>query len=143
MSKKVSISLLFAATAVAVMAVFAGCGDNGQVQTSGSGLETETREVGGVTINVTPQNPEGSESWTFNVVFDTHTVELGQEPVQISTLTADGKEYAPTAWEGDPPGGHHIEGTLKFPAISPRPKNIELTIREVGGADSSFSWILN
>lgn len=143
MSKVVSAFFLFASIAVAVMAVLAGCGDNGQVQTSGSGLAAQTREGGGVTITVTPQNLGESEPWSFKVVFDTHTVDLNQDPVQISVLKADGKEYTPLAWDGDPSGGHHREGTLKFTAVSPRPKNIELIIKEVGGADRSFSWTLD
>lgn len=143
MSKVVSAFFLFTVVAIAVMVVFAGCGDNGQVQTSSSGLEAQTREGGGVSVTATPQSLGEGEPWSFKVVFDTHTVELSQDPAQISVLIADGKEYAPLAWEGDPSGGHHREGALKFPAVSPRPKNAELTIKEVGGADRSFSWTLD
>lgn len=138
MSKVVSAFFL-----LAVIAVFAGCGGNSQVQTSGSGLAEQTREGGGVTVSATPQSLGEGEPWSFQVVFDTHTVELSQDPAQISVLIADGKEYVPLAWEGDPSGGHHRAGILKFPAVSPRPKNVELTIKEVGGADRSFSWTLD
>lgn len=143
MYKKISLVLLFALTAATVIAVYSGCGDNGQVQTSGSALTEQTREGGGVTVSVTPQSLAEGELWSFKVVFDTHTVELSQDPAQISVLIAGGKEYAPLAWEGDPSGGHHRAGTLKFPAVSPRPENIELTIKAVGGADRNFSWVLN
>jgi hypothetical protein len=143
MSKIVSVFFLFAVMAIAVMAVFAGCGDNGQVQTSSSDLEAQTHEGGGVTVTATPQSLGEGEPWSFQLAFDTHSVDLSQDPAQISVLTADGKEYVPLAWEGDPPGGHHRKGTVKFPAISPRPKNVELTIEGVGGVDRSFSWTLN
>ncbi|MFA5802663.1 MAG: hypothetical protein WC911_09355 [Thermoleophilia bacterium] len=143
MSRNVSAIFLAALLAVTAVAVFSGCSDNGQVQTSSSGLAEQTREDGEVTVKVTPQSLGDGEPWTFKVVFDTHTVDLSQDPAQISVLFADGKEYVPLAWEGDPSGGHHRAGTLKFSTISPRPKNVELTIKGVGGTDRSFSWTLN
>lgn len=142
MSKNVSAFFLVTVMAVTVIAFFSGCGDNDQVQTSSSGLEAQTREGGGVTVTATPQSLGDGEPWTFQMVFDTHTVDLSQDPAQTSVLIADEKEYAPLAWEGDPPGGHHREGALKFPAVSPRPKNVELTIKEVGGVERSFRWTL-
>lgn len=142
MYKKISLVLLFALTGATVITVFTGCGDNGQVQTSGSVLTEQTREGGGVTVSATPQSLAEGELWSFKVVFDTHTVELSEDPAQISVLIAGGNEYAPLAWEGDPSGGHHRAGTLKFSAVSPRPKNVELIIKGVAGADRSFSWTL-
>ncbi|MBI5870987.1 MAG: hypothetical protein HZB44_08580 [Actinobacteria bacterium] len=144
MSKVAKTFFLLMVIVIAATAVLAGCGDNGQVQTSSSSLEKQTREAGGVTVSATPQNVgDGEPAWSFQLVFDTHTVELDQDPALVSVLVANGKEYAPIAWEGSEPGGHHREGILKFTAVSPRPQDIELIIREVGGSDQSFSWALD
>jgi hypothetical protein len=49
----------------------------------------------------------------------------------------------PTAWEGDPPGGHHRRGVLVFKPMNPMPATITLHIRQVGGiADRTFTWNL-
>lgn len=144
MSKAFRSFMIFSVIAIAAPFVLAGCGDDGQVQNTSSGLEKQSREAGGVTVSVTPQNVStGEPVWSFWLAFDTHSVELGQDPVQVSVLVADGKEYAPVVWEGSPPGGHHREGTLKFTAVSPRPRNIELIIRDVGGSEQSYSWALD
>lgn len=128
-----------------VIAVIGGCGNGGETGTpTPSGLEAQAREEAEVTVTVTPQDlGESATNWTFKLVLDTHTVELSQNPAQVSVLVAGGKEYAAVAWEGDEPGGHHLEGILKFPAVSPRPRQIELKIREIGGIERSFNWTLD
>lgn len=144
MSKIGRFFFLFSVIAVAVPAVLTGCGDSGQVQTTVSGLEKQTRESGGVTVSATPQNFADEEPvWSFQLAFDTHSVELNQDPATVSVLVANGKEYMPLAWEGDAPGGHHRAGTLTFSAVSPRPRNLELIIRDVGGSEQAFSWALD
>jgi hypothetical protein len=122
----------------------AGCGDDQQIQTAGSSaLGTQTQETGGVTVKATPQNlGEPGSEWAFQVVMDTHSGDLSQDLVQVSTMIADGKEYAPLSWEGAPPGGHHREGVLKFPAAAPRSRSVELVIREDGAAGWNFTWTL-
>ncbi|MBE0429663.1 MAG: hypothetical protein IBX61_07295 [Thermoleophilia bacterium] len=121
---------------------FAACGDSEDTP-SDSGLAKQTREAGEVSVSVIPQElGEDESSWNFEVVLNTHTVELVQDPAQVSVLVADGQEYLPLAWEGDPPGGHHREGTLKFPPVSPRPDSLQLIIREFGGVERSFGWTL-
>jgi len=75
-------------------------------------------------------------------MFDTHSVELDQDLMQIVELT-DGQDntYKPIAWEGAEPGGHHLEGVLVFEAINPVPPSIELKIKDVGGVpERSFKW---
>lgn len=52
-----------------------------------------------------------------------------------------GREYAPLAWDGDPPGGHHREGILKFKALAQKPETIKLAIRGIGGINEQiFAW---
>ncbi|OHB22853.1 MAG: hypothetical protein A2939_03535 [Parcubacteria group bacterium RIFCSPLOWO2_01_FULL_48_18] len=106
-------------------------------------LGPKTNDDGGVTVAVTPKNISAdAASWDFKISLDTHSVELLEDLTQVSILEDEnGKKYEPTAWEGDPPGGHHREGILKFKPISPFPKALELKI-EASGKVRSFKWPL-
>ena len=97
-----------------------------------------------VTVTVTPTLvSEESEEWKFNVVMDTHSVELDQDMTKYAVLVDDkGKEYVPIKWDG-PVGGHHREGTLSFVPIAPYPQWLIMKIKGIGGVDRSFSWTLN
>ncbi len=85
---------------------------------------------------VTPQNLAASAtSWDFKVALDTHSGELNDDLVKTAALLDDkGGRHVPVKWEGAGPGGHHRDGTLKFNAISPLPKAIELQIQRPGEA---------
>lgn len=112
-------------------------------QTTQNNLETKTDEQGQVTVAVAPLSLESSQ-WKFDVTFNTHSVELDQDPIQISELYDNtGTVYKPIAWEGAGPGGHHREGILVFQPINPKPASVELKIKDVGGVpDRSFKWNL-
>lgn len=105
--------------------------------------ETKTDDQASVTITVTPtQLSEESEEWKFDVIMDTHSVELGEDLTKISMLIDDqGKEYKALTWEG-PTGGHHREGILVFSRVTPTPKSVELRISDIGGVLRSFKWQL-
>ncbi len=93
-----------------------------------------------VEVSVTP-NKLSDDSWDFEVVLNTHSVELSYDLAQSSFLVdKNGNTYKALAWEGDPPGGHHREGVLKFNKI-PRQENIDLRIR-LGDKERSFKWIV-
>lgn len=113
--------------------------------TSENGLPRQTSRSGEVEAAVTPgQIRADSESWDFQVVLDTHTIELSEDLQQAAVLADDtGREFKPTAYEGDPPGGHHRTGILKFEPVTPLPKSVTLKLRGVGGiGERSFSWML-
>lgn len=113
--------------------------------TASSGLGTKESSESPVTIAVTPRAlEESSTSWDFEIALNTHSEELSADLVAVSELVDDsGKSYKPTSWEGSPPGGHHRQGILKFNSISPRPKSIELKIKNVGGIpERNFKWNL-
>lgn len=106
--------------------------------------ETKTDEQASVTVTVTPivDISLQSKEWKFDVVMDTHSVELDQDLLKITVLVDDrGKEYKPLNWEGLV-GGHHREGMLTFNQITPLPKSIEIKISDVGGVVRSFMWQL-
>lgn len=110
------------------------------LENSNSSPDLRENTEGPVTVSVTPSF--GNEFWNFTVGLNTHTVEISQDLTLISELIDDsGKVYKPLLWEGDPVGGHHRNGVLKFNALSPKPKSVELKIKEVGGiAKRSFKW---
>lgn len=116
---------------------------NQQKQTGQNSLESKTDGQGQVTIKVTPQTLSGTQ-WKFDLVFNTHSVDLNQDVMQIAELVdSQGNVYKPTAWEGAGAGGHHREGVLIFKAVNPAPSYVELKIKDVGGVpERSFKWNL-
>lgn len=106
-------------------------------------LPPQTNSEGQITIQVTPQELSSS-SWDFEIVLDTHSNSLDQDLVVNSILIGeDGGEYQPISWNGDPPGGHHRKGVLKFNPISPIPSSIELKIYQIGtDGEKVFRWEL-
>lgn len=105
-------------------------------------LESKTGEQAAVTVTVTPVNISSQrEEWEFDVLMNTHSVELDQNILKISALVDNqGKEYKPIRWDGAEAGGHHREGVLIFNRISPFPKSVELKISEIGSVVRSFKW---
>jgi len=108
-------------------------------------LPTKENNEGQVRVSVTPQSlSKTADAWRFEVRFNTHVTPITQDIASVASLS-DGKGAGekPTAWEGDPPGGHHRSGLLVFKPLDQMPTTITLHIREVGGvADRTFSWNL-
>lgn len=105
-------------------------------------FSTQSSSAAGVTVKATPRALSGG-AWEFEIVFDTHTQELNDDLVKSASLLADSKPLAPAGWQGDPPGGHHRKGVLKFNATTPGPQAIELTITRPGEPKPrSFRWQL-
>ncbi len=113
------------------------------------GGESRVSQAGQVTITVSWLSE--SEEPAFWVVMDTHVVDLdGYDLAQLAVLRTDeGAEVAPTAWDA-PPGGHHREGTLRFPSttddgalvLGADTQGVELIIRDVAGIpERKFEWV--
>jgi hypothetical protein len=95
---------------------------------------------GGVTVRATPGTLSGG-IWEFQIVFDTHSQDLRDDVAKSATLIADGAASAPVEWRGDPPGGHHRKGVLRFKAPTARPAAIELRLSRPGEAEPRvFRW---
>jgi len=122
--------------------------DNGSqkeqsADTGENSFETQINEQPPVTVKVTPlELRTNNENWKFQVVLDTHSGSLDDDPLTVATLVDDmGKEYRPIAWEGQGTGGHHREGVLIFEPVIPAPSYVELKIKNVGGVpERSFNW---
>ena len=120
---------LLAALAVSVGAIAAGT------------LPPQTSSRSGVTVKVTPGSFSGAE-WEFAVVFDTHSQDLKDDLLKNAVLVLDGgTPSAPTAWQGDSPGGHHRKGVLRFKAAAIAPANVKLRLQRPGESESRvFQW---
>ena len=108
-------------------------------------LAPQTRSEGGVQVKVTPGNiTVGAETWDFEVALNTHSVALDQDLAKITVMVdAQGKQYHPIAWDGDPPGGHHRKGVVRFKPPGKLPPSLELRISGIGGVDARvFHWQL-
>ncbi len=103
-----------------------------------------TAQAGGVTGSATAVNLTDATAATidFQVALNTHTFPLAFDMTKIAMLN-DGKglKESASAWSGGR-GGHHLSGTLSFPANNLRKgERIILTLAGAGGGtDLSFTW---
>lgn len=106
-------------------------------------LPPQSSSEGGVAVKVTPRTVSGS-TWEFEFAINTHSGDLSEDLSKAVVLVADGRtSYAPVAWEGAPPGGHHRKGVLRFKAVSLPPQAIELRLQRPGEpAPRLFRWQL-
>lgn len=110
---------------------------------AGSALAPQVSREGAVTVKVTPAKlAPAAATWDFEIVFDTHTAALTGDPAQSAVLVdAQGRTHKPLRWDGDPPGGHHRKGVLRFRVPDGRNGAIELRLNGVGGvATRTFRW---
>ena len=108
-------------------------------------LAEQTSSAGGVTLRATPRDLSTvSKTWEFEIVLETHSQDLADDLATAATLVTDGgAKQAPTAWDGDPPGGHHRKGVLRFAPVVPQPEVIELRVVRAGeDAPRFFRWRL-
>ncbi len=134
--------LRFLPVVFAIVAILAGCSPSAQ---SAATLQVRTSDAEGVRVVVQPRtNAPAEGKWEFDVTMDTHTKPLDDDLVRISVLTDEsGRRITPLAWQGDPPGGHHRKGILRFPFEGATPKSVELQINGIGGAAKRvFQWQL-
>ncbi len=95
-----------------------------------------------MTVVVTPLELGAGEPAVFQLVFDTHSVDLDFDVAAAAKLTDDqGTTFGASAWSGDPPGGHHRKGTLTFPKTIGQAISVTLTLRGIAGVkERTFRW---
>ncbi len=112
-------------------------------------LAGQSREdaQGSVTVKVAALEVDTTaDTIEFSVAMDTHSVDLSMDLALLATLTTDtGLRVNGAVWDG-PLGGHHVEGTLVFPAsvngisVLDGANILTLTIRDVDAPERIFSW---
>ena len=108
-------------------------------------LRPRSSDAAGVTVTVKSLGlTPGAKTWDFEIAMNTHTQTLDQDLARVSVLVDDGgKQYTPSAWKGDHPGGHHRKGVLQFAPVPGNPKFLELRITGVGAPNARvFAWTL-
>lgn len=105
-------------------------------------FEAQTNREGTVMVKVTPMNiSRAATSWDFEITFDTHTDALNQDMSRAAVLVDGSNVQQPLAWEGDPSGGHHRKGVLRFRPLPDSPEFLELHVNGVGGVSQRvFRW---
>lgn len=106
-------------------------------------------EQGAIIIEITPLNlVSPTDTFEFDVVMTTHSIDLSMDLATLSTLTTDtGVSVKSTLWDA-PLGGHHVEGKLIFPATKDGKPILEgatkltLTIINVDVPTRIFEWDL-
>ena len=99
-----------AALLLASAVVLAACA--GDETPENATAEPATATAGEIEVTATPTSADGAT--VIRVVFDTHSVNLDFDPVEIATLEVDGRQVRASSWDGPGPGGHHREGDLTF-----------------------------
>lgn len=103
-------------------------------------LPAQASSAAGVTVKATPRALSGPV-WEFELVFDTHSQALNDDPAKSASLHAAGVQLAPLGWQGDAPGGHHRTGVLRFKPVTPAPAALELRLQRAGEASPRiFRW---
>ncbi len=108
-----------------------------------------TDSQGAVTVIVKPIDLSNSpETLDFEITLDTHSIDLSMDLAALATLKTDtGQSVQATLWDA-PLGGHHVSGTLSFPAsIESKPilagaSKLTLIIKNVDASERLFTWDL-
>ena len=104
-------------------------------------------EQGAIIFEITPINLNTpAETIEFDIVLTTHSIDLSMDLATQATLTTDtGLTVQATLWDA-PRGGHHVVGTLIFPAtvdgkfILDGATKLTLTIVNVDAPSRVFEW---
>lgn len=106
-------------------------------------LPSKSESQNGLTIQATPQSFKYGDPVKISLALDTHSGALNFDLTQLATLQdSNGTTYASTGWGGSS-GGHHVSGTVNFPALNGQPSSMQLTLKDIYGADWNFEWNFN
>lgn len=105
---------------------------------------TRTDSGGGVTVKATFLDFKTSGDFRFQIVLDTHSVNLDSYDLKTISILRDdaGNSYLPAAVENKG-SGHHREATVSFAKVASGTKRVELVIKDVAGVkERIFRWDL-
>jgi hypothetical protein len=113
---------------------------------------TQETQAGAITVKVKPLNlhDAAADSLDFEVVLETHSVELDFELREMAVLRVGAEEVAATGWAPSAAGGHHVSGILSFGAttadgepLHTAASELTMVIRGLPDAeDVTFTWEL-
>jgi len=126
---------------ILITAAISGClsGEESQIEKTASTVqdssEKKVNSEAGVTITAVNLGDNA-----FDIKLDTHSGSLDYEMARISYIRdSKGNIIKPESWDGGI-GGHHFEGTMKFPEFDDR-AGFELVIQDVAGVkERVFKW---
>jgi hypothetical protein len=139
--------MMLAISILLMVVITAGCSSSSaatqKTASSPAGGQVRSNSGGSVTIAVTWLGVK-AKVLSFDIVMDTHSVDLDQYDLgKLTILTDDkGNEYSLVSWNSQP-GGHHRTGKLTFSQVDPqvKPGKLELTISNVAGVSQrTFTW---
>lgn len=105
---------------------------------------TRTNSGGGVTVKVTRLDSKANGDLRFQVVLDTHSVDLDAYDFKKIAILRDraANVYYPTSVESTG-SGHHRSAIVSFAKPANGTKNVELVIQGIAGVkERVFQWEL-
>ena len=116
--------------------------DKKNVFESQNTFETQTNSEGPITFQVTPKYDPTSQILKFEITLTAHSGDLNQDLAKNVVLVDDkDNQSSPISWEGDPLGGHHRTGVLKFKSPAKNLKSITLKINPGENIkEVNFTW---
>jgi hypothetical protein len=127
--------------AAAALVLIAGCSATPTGGSSGStiaGLGERTATVASIGVTVRPVQLDAGGA-AFAVSLDTHAGSLSADLAASSRLEVGGTTWSAAGWDGDPTGGHHRKGTLRFTAAGAPTGTVTLTLSGLGDP-VVFTW---
>lgn len=111
---------------------------------------TRSDNQGAVVVEITPVDLKTSaDTLAFDISLNTHSVDLSMNLAAEATLATDtGRSVNGLSWDA-PAGGHHVAGTLTFPAsidgtrLLAGASKVTLTIKGLDAPERVFTWDLN
>lgn len=102
---------------------------------------------GAVEVEIVPLNPNNpGHTLDFSVSMNTHSVDLSMDLASLAVLETDtGYKVEATLWDA-PLGGHHVSGTLSFPAgvdgkaVLEGASRMTITLVNVDAPERVFAW---
>ncbi|MBI5354030.1 MAG: hypothetical protein HZB50_15415 [Chloroflexi bacterium] len=120
---------------------------SGDSSSPSNDLAMRIDQQGAIIVEITPLSLDApTDTFEFDVVMTTHSIDLIMDLAKLSTLTTDtGVSVEAAIWDA-PLGGHHVEGKLIFPTTKDGKPILEgatkltLTIINVDAPTRIFEW---
>lgn len=143
MKTRTSLAVLLAIVVglAAVPACGQGVSEPGPTASATGGFPARTVMAGSVQVLITPVQLDDKGA-VFDISMETHSGDLGSDLDRTARLEVNGTAWLGASWVGDPPGGHHREGSLSFQPGGPASGTAVLTIGGFPGPVEA-SWTLD